>query len=135
MNQYLNLGRNHITNMYRESCCKFGSALYAPTRNQSQTVLFLVGIGLLTAGLSTDAAAQMTAKYNDLRIANSVNALLTYIEGSFGALVMVSAGIGAILSSAFGQYRASLGLLVVAVGSFILRSVLSTFLNDDSIRG
>jgi hypothetical protein len=46
---------------------------------------------------------------------------------------MVSAGIGAIMSSAFGQYRAALSLLVVALGAFILRSVLSTFFNDTRI--
>ena len=49
-------------------------------------------------------------------------------------MVMVAAGIGAILSSAFGQYRAALGLLVVAVGAFILRSLLGTFFNDINIQ-
>lgn len=111
-----------------------GTCLHAPSKAQGQVMLFLFGIGLLTAGLSQGADAQLVTTYNDDRIANSVNAILTYIEGSFGALVMVSAGIGAILSSAFGQYRAALGLLVVAVGAFILRSVLATFFNDQRLR-
>lgn len=112
----------------------FGAVLHAPNKAQGQVMLFLMGIGLLTAGLSQGADAQLVTTYNDDRVANSVNAILTYIEGSFGALVMVSAGIGAILSSAFGQYRAALGLLVVAVGAFILRSILATFFNDQRLR-
>jgi hypothetical protein len=47
---------------------------------------------------------------------------------------MVCAGLGAILSSAFGQYRAALGCLIIAVGAFILRSFLSTFFNDENIQ-
>ncbi len=111
------------------------AALTSPSKSQGQAFLFLFGIGLLALGMSEAATAQgLSTTYNDVRISESVNAILVYIEGSFGALVMVAAGIGAILSSAFGQYRAALGLLVVAVGAFILRSVLATFFNDVSIR-
>ncbi len=124
-----------IKNAYVKAGQKIGAALHAPTQTQGQVMLFLLGVGLLTVGLSQGAIAQgMQTTYNDNRIANSVNAILVYIEGSFGALVMVAAGIGAILSSAFGQYRAALGLLVVAVGAFILRSVLATFFNDQALR-
>ncbi|MDC0358210.1 hypothetical protein OAO01_05280 [Oligoflexia bacterium] len=125
-----------IKNTYRKIGQWVGTALYSPSKKQGQLMLFLMGIGLLTVGLSTMASAQgtLTITYNDNRIANSVNAILTYIEGSFGALVMVAAGIGAILSAAFGQYSAALGLLVVSVGAFILRSVLATFFNDNSLR-
>lgn len=121
---------NKIKKQYKKVGQVVGACLHAPTQGQAQLMLFAMGVGLLTVGLTSGATAQMTTTYNDDRVANSVNAILTYIEGSFGALVMVSAGIGAILSSAFGQYRAALGLLVVAVGAFILRSVLATFFND-----
>jgi hypothetical protein len=100
-----------------------------------------LGVLLLSAGVMSDALAQFTynggagqATYNDDRIAESVDVILLYITGSFGALVMVSAGIAAIISSAFGQYRAALGLLVVALGSFILRSLISTWFNDSSLQ-
>ena len=75
-----------------------------------------------------------STKYNDARIANAVNAVMTYLEGTFGALVMAAAGIGAILSAAFGQYKAALSLMVVAIGAFILRSLMSTFFNDVSVQ-
>ncbi|MBX7144688.1 MAG: hypothetical protein K1X79_09580, partial [Oligoflexia bacterium] len=99
-----------------------GAALNAPSGRQIQVMLFVLGVCLLSAGLADSAsAAGLTTRFNDTRLANSVNAILTYLEGTFGALVMVCAGVGAILSSAFGQYKAALGLMVVAVGAFILR--------------
>lgn len=111
-----------------------GAVLNAPKQVHAQLALFLLGICLLSSGLSLEAMAQHHVEYNDQRLTDSVNVILTYIEGSFGALIMVAAGIGAILSSAFGQYRAALSLLVVAVGAFILRSIISAFFNDTNIQ-
>ncbi len=120
------------------STCRHLSAMFvAPSRSQGQAMLFLFGIALLYFGLTDESFARAGGQiqYNDVRVTNAINAVLTYIEGSFGALVMISAGLGAIISSAFGQYRAALGLLVVAVGAFILRSLVSTFFNDQGIAG
>lgn len=118
-----------------EGCQAVSACLHAPSTKQSQVMLFVLGVGLLTVGLCNGIEAQgLTTHYNDERFSNAVNAILTYLEGSFGALVMAAAGIGAILSAAFGQYRAALGLLVVAVGAFIIRSVLATFFNDTRVQ-
>lgn len=73
------------------------------------------------------AQFEATTEVDMGRLEEALQILFAYIEGSFGALVMVSAGIGALLSAAFGQYRATLSLLVVAVGSFVLRSFVTTF--------
>ena len=97
-------------------------------------LLYIFGIAILAMGLNDSSYAQRSINYNDQRLIEAINAVLTYLEGSFGALVMVCAGIGAILSAAFGQYKASLGLLVVAIGSFILRSLMSTFFNDVGVQ-
>ena len=130
---------------YTSFCRYIGASLASPSNTQVQCFLFLFGVTLLVFGTldMTYAAAPAvpggggsgggTITYNDERITNATNAILTYIEGSFGALIMIAAGLGAIISSAFGQYRAALGLLVVAVGAFILRSLVSTFFNDDNI--
>lgn len=100
-----------------------------------QAVLFTCGIALIGAGLTADASAYSSqAIYNDDRIAEAADVMLTYINGTFGALIMVTAGVFAIMSAAFGQYRAALSLLVVAIGSFILRSLVSTWFNDASMR-
>jgi hypothetical protein len=121
---------------YLNVCRTLGAAVHAPTRAQAQFMLFAIGVTLLTAGYlnGAQAAGGHHIDYNDVRLGESINAILTYIEGTFGAMVMVAAGIGAILSSAFGQYRAALGLLVVAVGAFILRSLVGTFFNDNNIQ-
>ena len=133
MKSKLSLFKNAFTSVGQ----KVGAAISAPSRTHVQTALFLFGVTLLAVGLANGASAEgdgLSITYNDDRLAQSVNAILTYLEGTFGALVMVAAGLGAILSSAFGQYRAALGCLVVAVGSFILRSILSTFFNDVNVQ-
>jgi hypothetical protein len=125
--------------LYKKTGQVVGGFISAPSRSQIQFVMFTAGVALLTCGLLNGAHAidgggpDMTTEYNDERIANSVTTILRYLEGSFGALVMVVSGIGAILSAAFGQYKAALGCLVVAVGAFILRSFMSTFFNTQTI--
>ncbi len=122
--------KNIIEKTGREVYCFVTS----PSNEQIQIVLFVAGVALLTAGLATGAIAQDdVGQYNADRINRAVGIIFTYLEGSFGVLVMVASGLGAILSSAFGQYRAALGCLVVAVGAFILRSIASTFFNVEEI--
>ena len=117
---------------YRSVCQEVGAFLRAPSRAQVQITLLAVGVVLLSSGLTLEAVAQ-DATYNDQRVAEAVAVLFGYMEGAFGALVMVVSGIGAILAAAFGQYKAALGCLIVAVGAFILRSFMGTFFNVDSI--
>ena len=128
-----------IKNAYAIAGQKIGAALNAPTKAQTQVILFLIGVGLLSGGLSSLASADfqggtLELEYNDSRLTDAVNLVLTYIEGSFGAMVMVVAGLAAIISSALGQYKAALGLLIVAVGAFILRSLIGAFFNDERIQ-
>jgi hypothetical protein len=121
-----------------------GAALAAPSKLQSLSLCFVVGLGVLLVGSQNPSFAvtgsssggmntRYNIAYNDNRIDVVINAIFTYLEGSFGALIMVAAGIGAIVSSAFGQYKAALGLLVVAVGAFVLRSLVGTFFDDGGI--
>ena len=44
---------------------------------------------------------------------------------------MVVSGIGAIVAAAMGAYRAAVGMIVVAVGSFILRALVSLFFGSE----
>ena len=107
--------------------------MQTPSSRHVQIMLMVIGVGILTFGLYRKAlAAGDEPAFNDDRINNAFDRVLTFLEGSFGALIMVAAGLGAILSSAFGQYRAALGCLVVAVGTFILRSFISTFFNTQN---
>ena len=127
-----------IKNAYVAVGQKVSAAMVAPTEKQARLALFVTGVAVLGLGLSHEVVAQIGGQaainYNDERIANAVNAIMTYLEGSFGALIMAASGIGAIMSAAFGQYKAAFSLMAVAVGSFILRSLISTFFNDQNIQ-
>jgi hypothetical protein len=122
---------------------KLAVAKVAPTEKQAQMILFAAGIICLGIGLSGEVFANggvgggnwqaRGGQIEDSRIANAVATLFKFLEGSFGALIMAAAGIGAILSASFGQYKAALSCMVVAVGAFILRSMMNTFFNTSSI--
>ena len=129
-----------VVSAYQSTGQRIGATFAALASGKQQALLLALGVGLLALGTARAASAQLGGglegvdenfHYNTTRICAATNIILSYIEGSFGALVMVCAGLGAILASAFGQYKASLGALIVAVGSFILRSVMGTFFNYD----
>ena len=73
----------------------------------------------------------MEADYDDTLNRLAAGNLLRFIEGAFGALIMIGAGLGAIIAGAFGAYKAALSLLFVAVGAFILRALVSLFFGTD----
>ncbi len=102
---------------------------------RSSAILLILGGILLLDGLSQMSLAQTNtfskANYNDDLVQNAVGNLFCLIEGAFGALIMVVAGLGAIIAAAMGAYRAAVGMLVVAVGAFILRALVSLFFGTD----
>ncbi|HMO02736.1 MAG TPA: hypothetical protein PKD37_07000 [Oligoflexia bacterium] len=119
--------------------CRFVNVSFAyPTKRTAQASLFLIGFVILVVGLDLSLHAQpggggFRAQYNDTRIAEAAAVVLRHIEGSFGALIMIASGIGAIMAAAFGNFKASLALLVVSIGAFILRSLVGTFFNTQNI--
>ena len=116
-----------------------GAALAAPTKRQMQVMFMASGVILLFLGTQGSAIAQayggsgLEIEVDDDHIAQATKVLLEYLQGPLGALVMVVSGIGAIMSCAFGQYKAALNCLVVAVGSYILESLLRTFFKTESL--
>lgn len=120
-----------IQKNYLGLCQKIGAVKASPTEKQYSTFLLFMGVVLLGLG-SVDIALANNNTGQEIRIDENrfrgiICAITQFLEGSFGALIMVISGIGAIVSAAFGQYKAAIGLLVVAVGAFILRSLVSTF--------
>jgi hypothetical protein len=67
------------------------------------------------------------APFDDTLMRNGTGNLFMLIEGAFGALIMVAAGLGAIVAAVLGAYRMAFALLFIAVGAFILRSLVSLF--------
>ena len=118
-------------------CAKHKSCTIAQT--YSSPLLLAVGTVLIVGGmtdlsLAQDQAATLSASeanFQDELIRGAVGNLFQLIEGAFGALIMVVAGLGAIVAAAMGAYRAAVGMLVVAVGAFILRSLVSLFFGTD----
>jgi hypothetical protein len=111
-------------------------ALYVRTTNyihrHANTCMLVIGVALLVGGLVEVSNAggfgsYSEANYQDSLVRNAIGNLFALIEGAFGALIMVVAGLGAIVAAAMGAYRAAVGMLVVAVGAFILRSLVSLF--------
>ena len=114
----------------------------APRREVVQFLLFGFGLSLVVLASSAGGAFAQTdaldvttyapdAKFG--RLDNMIGIIMSLIEGRFGVLIMLCAGIAAIISSAFGQYRAALSLLVVALGAFILRTLVTVFFNVNGI--
>ena len=89
---------------------------------------------------------------SDARVAAATSQILTYLEGSFGALVMVGSGLLAILSAFLGVsvavlygaiwkgrnwkvfaacFGAPIFFLALAIGMFIVRSVIATFFSAE----
>ncbi len=93
--------------------------------------LAMLGAAVLVAVEPAFAATDAGVGFNDYKIRCAAAQLLTLTEGNLGALIMIVAGIGTIIASAFGAYRAATSLLVVSIGSFVLRSLVVIFFNAD----
>ena len=96
------------------------------------TMMVVLGAAILLTGLNQlSHAGTVTsfseANYDASLVRGAVGNIFRLIEGPFGALVMVVAGLGAIVSAAMGAYRGALALVVVAIGAFILRALVSLF--------
>ena len=76
---------------------------------------------------SSNARSSRTVDIDLTYIEDAVCKLYMLIEGSFGALIMTIAGIGAIASAAFGNYKGSVSMIIVSCGAFTLRSLVSLF--------
>jgi len=129
------------------------ACFYLPLRLALVCSVVLLGIASLFAVLQikpentnyaympqTSGALSEGAEYNDERISNSVDITLAYIEGSFGALMMLASGLLAICFLALASVRQRKAYIVwatvflgLAVGSFIVRSTVTTFFNTESI--
>ena len=84
----------------------------------------ILGVTLITFGSVEAAHAQQFA---DIEVRQATCLILKFLEGAFGALLMVVAGLVAIIAAAMGAYRLAMSMLVVAIGAFILRAFVDVF--------
>ena len=123
---------NKVHSAYRATCTRVAVS----TAQNADKILLVAGVALVAGGVADFSIAQngqgpsgswTQANYDDELVRAGVGNLFRLIEGAFGALVMVVAGLGAIIAAAMGAYRAAVGMLVVALGAFILRALVSLF--------
>ena len=79
----------------------------------AQLILMLFLIILMTPG---SAYTFDGSKYQEV-----CSRTLDLLHGGFGALLMASAGVGAVVAAAAGGFRLAWALVVVAVGAFTLK--------------
>lgn len=120
---------------YQAACRKLYVTSKTLGEDYGQVLLFVLGVALLIGGLSDIVVAQdrLDPDFKEERISNAVCLFFKLIEGAFGALIMVVAGLAAIIAAAMGAYRAAMGMLVVAVGAFILRALVSLFFDASTL--
>lgn len=87
---------------------------------------------VLFISVSASVAQEVQNGFSGEAIRLSRDSIFTYMEGSFGAVLMVCAGIGTILSASMGMYSQSKVLLIAALGIFSVRSMTVTFFPDQA---
>lgn len=110
-------------------------------RHQALT-LFLLSSCLVFFGAAEHVSAQdppggggggggLTGGYRGVKYGEICKRILEmHAKGGYGALLTSLAGIGAILASAMGGFKAAWSLLVVAIGSFLLNSYRTLFFGE-----
>lgn len=71
------------------------------------------------------------AAFADQLMRSPVGNMFYLIEGSFGALIMVSFFVFGVIATAMGHEKTALGFFVLAVVTFILRQLVSLFFGVD----
>jgi len=113
--------KKNISEFYNKVCINSVVKTRESFEKHANVCLFFFGMILLYAG-SADVAHAGQGSY-----AQACNGILSLIEGTFGAMLTAIAGVAAIIASAVGGFKMAWSLLVVAIGSFILRSFITLF--------
>lgn len=87
----------------------------------------IVFISALTALLFVCSPAY-AQEFESVKFA--IEEICGHIMGHFGSLLLMTAGVGALVSAAVGNFRASQTLFVVAIGAFGTSATLSLYFSD-----
>ena len=115
------MGVKNVVLSLRNSYIRFCVRACLGAQKRANLLLAIGGAALLYSGLSQIAWAK-TGGYPE-----ACDMIVSLIEGSFGAVVAAAAGLGAIIASAVGGFKAAWTLLVVSIGAFILRQYITLF--------
>ena len=86
-----------------------------------------VALAIMGTALLLFAGVEPAFAYDGSKYGTICNYVLDMADGPFGAMLTAIAGIGAIVASAMGGFKAAWACVVVSVGGFILRGYLVLF--------
>ncbi len=89
-------------------------------RQAKFAAVFAAGLALHIMGSPEESHAFASAKF-------AIEQLCGYMMGNLGALLMTTAGVGAIVSAAFGNFKASYSLIITGIGAFSVSSMLNLY--------
>lgn len=122
-----------VSNKLHHACINSYFRITSWLDNNQCVLLFFFGISLLLVGTSEIASAQggagIGAGYNGDRFGDVCKHFLDSHRTGFGSLLTAISGLGAIVASAMGGFKAAWGLLVVSIGSFILNTYKDLWFN------
>ncbi len=123
-----------LQNNYHSACVK----LTLLAHEHSNVLVAGCGLCLLTVGMNDLASAQVEyigdRAYEVADNSDGQSNFYKLLSGSFGSLIMVVAGLGAMVSAAMGAYKAAVAMLVVAISAFCIRATVNASLGYDDIR-
>jgi type IV secretory pathway VirB2 component (pilin) len=105
-----------VVKKFNESCVK---AYFLSDKQKA--IIFVLGLSIVMFGTPDNAFAGRGS------YGQACNKLLGLIEGAFGALVAAAAGVAAVIAAALGGFKMAWSLVVVAIGSFVLRAFITLF--------
>lgn len=93
---------------------------------------FILGISLLMYGLTHLSFADTPADGSEAAeiIKKQMCKIMVLLEGPFGALICVVAGLAACVTAAMGAYKMAMACVVIACGVFVTESFTRLFFGD-----
>jgi type IV secretory pathway VirB2 component (pilin) len=122
---------SHFMNMVNNICCFFESRKYYYINLFPNLSCFILGIFLLSIGCSgllfAANDAELGGSSPNAIIKKQLCKILGLLEGAFGALVMVVAGLAAVVTAAIGAYKMAMSCVVIACGTYIVEAFAKLF--------
>jgi hypothetical protein len=122
---------------------KLYSYYYAKLYRHANLILFCLGIFIITYGISDFVNAQPSTNgvggggsgsggsgEASKIIKEQLCKILGLLQGTFGALILIVAGLAAVVTAAMGAYKLAMACVVIACGAFVIESFQILFFPD-----
>ena len=96
-------------------------------------VILTIGLNMAAMGQTGDAIGSGTGEAGDI-IKKQLCKIMQLLQGPFGALVTVVAGLAAVVTAAMGGYKLAMSCVVIACGTYIIEAFTKLFF-DGALEG